>query len=299
MKTALALITAMALAALAPAQQYSMGSGSPDAAPESGAPVAIRPVRFDVISVKPANGTPMGSVMRLRPDGFSAQNVPLHMMLTEAFQTDEGQVLGEPPWSRTQLWDVEAKVVGEDVAVLKAMSFAQRQTMLRQVLEERFGLKVHHESRDLPVYSMVIAKGGPKLTEAKPDPNNPIPADSPGSLMFHGRKLEARSANLRFLGVVLARPAGRKIIDHTGLTGRYDFTLTWGSDANSVLARPAGAAGDGEQASGGPTSASSPDPNAGESLFTALEEQLGLKLEPTKAPLDVVVIDHVEKPADN
>jgi uncharacterized protein (TIGR03435 family) len=91
---------------------------------------------------------------------------------------------------------------------------------------------------------------------------------------------------MQFLAVVLARPAGRKVIDRTGLTGRYDFTLTWGEDE-----------GGGPVPAGGPLTAG--DPAAGESIFTALEEQLGLKLEPVKAPVDVVVIDHLEKPSEN
>lgn len=279
-------------------------ASQPAVAPPTGAQAsaqdAARPLTFDVISVKPDGGDNR-SMIRMNPDGFSAKNIPVHMLLTEAFQADEGQVAAEPDWARTMNWDIEAKVTGDDVPALKAMSFDQRRTMVRQVLEERFGLKVHHETRDLPVYALVVAKGGPKLTAAKPDPDHPIMPGSPGRLMFNGRRLEGGSANMQFLAVVLARPAGRKVIDKTGLTGRYDFTLTWGDEGAGGV--PVGTAAGGPPPGGVPATPGGPqgggDTAAGESIFTALEEQLGLKLEPIKAPVDVVVIDRLEKPAEN
>jgi uncharacterized protein (TIGR03435 family) len=282
MKAMLAVIVSGLLAASLATAQLATAPGGPQT---NVPPDTAKPLSFDVISVKPSGGG-NGSGMRMNPDGFSTKNVPAHMLLTEAFQADEGQVLGEPDWARTMTWDIDAKVTGDDVPELKAMSFDQRRSMVRQVLEERFGLKVHHETRDLPVYALVVAKGGPKLTAAKPDPDHPMMPGSPGRLMFNGRRLEGGSSNMQFLAVVLARPAGRKVIDKTGLTGRYDFVLTWGEDEGGVPA-PAG----------GPVAAG--DPAAGESIFTALEEQLGLKLEPVKAPVDVVVIDHLEKPSEN
>lgn len=295
MKAMHAAIGSVLLAgSLASAQLATAPGGS-----QNNAPNTVKQLTFDVISVKPDHdGT--GSMMRMNPDGFTAKNVPAHMLLTEAFQADAGQVLGEPDWATSMNWDIEAKVIGDDVPVLKAMSFDQRRSMMRQVLEERFGLKVHHEMRDLPVYALVVAKGGPKLKEYKPDPDHPMMPGSPGRLMFNGRRLEGGGANMQFLAVVLARPAGRKVIDKTGLTGRYDFTLTWGGDEGEggMRAAPEGPPppGGAPAPGGGPVTA---DPAAGESIFTALEEQLGLKLEPIKTPVDVVVIDHLEKPAEN
>jgi uncharacterized protein (TIGR03435 family) len=293
MKAAVVAVIGFALlaASLAPGQA-PVGASPPASAPAD----AVAKLTFDVISIKQnVGGT--NSFMRMNPDGFTATNIAAHMLLTEAFQVSEDQVLGEPAWTRSINWDINAKVAGEDVPVLKAMTFDERRSMFRQILEERFGLKVHHETRDLPVFALVVAKGGSKLKDAKLDPEHPVMPGSPGRLMFSGRKLEGGSANMQFLAVVLARPAGRKVIDRTGLTGRYDFTLTWGED-NAGGGGPMGRPGpDGGAAGAGAPGAA--DPVAGEAIFTALEEQLGLKLEPVKAPLDVVVIDHLDKPSEN
>jgi uncharacterized protein (TIGR03435 family) len=139
--------------------------------------------------------------------------------------------------------------------------------LMRQILEDRFAMKSHIEKRELPVYELVIAKHGPKLKESAPGESGPT-GMSPGKLSAHAYPVSGLAMSLS--GVV-----GRVIIDKTGLTGQYDIDLTW---------------------------AWRDDPGSGESgpsIFTALQEQLGLKLEPAKAPIDVVVIDHIERPSEN
>jgi uncharacterized protein (TIGR03435 family) len=156
--------------------------------------------------------------------------------------------------------------------------------MFREILVERFGLKVHHETRTLPVYALVVAKGGPKMTASKPQPNDPdgMPGN-PGVLNTSLGRETGRGALIEFLAEDLSDALGRKVVDKTGLTGRYDFTLTWAPDDDAA-------------AMGSSASSGAPQ---GPSLFTAVQEQLGLKLEPVKAPVDVVVIDHLEKPSEN
>ena len=187
--------------------------------------------------------------------------------------------------------------------------------MVQSMLADRFNLKVHHETKELSVYALVIAKNGPKLTSTKlpplppgvpsqselPPPPTPsrgvapltAPSGLPSMLVGRGR-ITATAVPMSQLTEALARNselANRPIVNQTGLTGSYDFTLLWTPQGTA----PAfGGPGDGNQ---NPANAV-PDSSA-PSLFTALEEQLGLKLESTKAPADVVVIDHIEEPSPN
>jgi uncharacterized protein (TIGR03435 family) len=244
---------------------------------------APKHLSFDVISVKLDKGDARRRGSQFTSDGFAMVNTPVHNLLTQALHKDPDEIIGEPGWATTDRWDVVAKVLSpEDVATLGKMSFAQRGAMLLQILTDRFGLKTHHETRELPVYALVVAKGGLKMVESKSDPGAPPNGGSP-KLMGPDGKLTGQEIPLDFLAQELAWQVGRTVVDRTGLAGRYDFSLTWTPDS----ATGAGAgAGDGSQ-------------TAGESIFTAVQEQLGLKLQPTKAPVDVVVIDRLEKPSEN
>ncbi|HXE06373.1 MAG TPA: TIGR03435 family protein [Acidobacteriaceae bacterium] len=245
--------------------------------------------KFDVISVKPDSRGGSGIRSGFTPDGVSVTNAPLHLLLTQAYGVSDDQLIGEPSWSRTDRFDIQAKVAQADVPKLKALNFDQRRIQAQQILTERFGLRLHHETRDLPEYILVVAKGGPKLAAASQNSDRPMPPGDTGSFRMStnpaGHTLQAQGAPLEGLLPLLCNETGRTVIDKTGLSGHYDFTLTWappsGGDAAGV-AQPATSSGD-----------------AGPALFTALEEQLGLKLESTKGPVDVLVIDHVERPAEN
>jgi uncharacterized protein (TIGR03435 family) len=205
--------------------------------------------------------------------------------LLQAFRLQEDQQLvGEPKWTSSDRWDIDARIAAEDIAALGKLSYHQRLDMFQAILTERFGLKVHHEMRDLPVFELVVAKGGPKMTPSKPTPNDVAGIEgAPGELNSSRGRETGRGTIMEFLAEDLSEELGRKVVDHTGMTGRYDFTLTWTPDDSAAATAGTAASG----AAQGP------------SLFTAVQEQLGLKLEPAKAPVDVIVIDHLEKPAEN
>jgi uncharacterized protein (TIGR03435 family) len=247
----------------------------PQVAPSGGAappakPAAL-PTAYDIVSVRPQkeDNSGVGSYWRHTPSGFSA-NVPVYSLITGAYNVMmEDQISGLPDWARTENFDIEAKLDPDNAEAVGKLHGDDRvkenALLLRALLADRFRMKAHIEVKELPVYNLVIAKSGLKMKEAAPD-------QSPGYRMGLGN-IAGQSLFIGNLVGSLSHPAGRLIIDKTGLSGKYQVDLTWAWDD---------------------------DPNAtGPSLFTALQEQLGLKLEPAKAPLDVVVIDHIERPSEN
>jgi len=231
---------------------------------------SVKIPQFDVISVKPSKETSV--LVQFTPDGMRMTGVSIRFLLFEGFGgISQNQVIGVPTWATDGGFDIEAKVAAEDLPALAKLTFEQRRTMFQQILTDRFKLVAHHETRELPVYELTIGKKGSKLKEsASGDPASAIPRT-----MFGRGKVTSTDGSLSFFITQLSRELGRPIVDKTGLTGHYDFTLEW---------TPEGAA---------PTDQSGPD------IFTAIQEQLGLKLESTKGPVDVIVIDHIEKPSEN
>jgi len=183
--------------ALPCAGQTTALPGSPDA--------AAKVPQFEVISVKPDKSGRGGGMARFHADGLTVVNMSVHDMLTAAFHVFDDQVVNEPAWVKTELWDIDAKVGGDDVAALQKLSFDQRAAMFQQIVTERFGLKTHNETRELPVFALVVAKGGVKMTVAKPFPNPPAVAkNGPGSLTLTGRgKLEAEGTTMPYVATVL------------------------------------------------------------------------------------------------
>jgi len=240
---------------------------------------------LDVISVKPDPNE--DARMGLTGDGLTARGASLHWLLTEAFQVNGDQLVGEPPWSTSALWAIDAKVVGEDVPLLTGLTMAQRLGMYQQILTDRFGLKYHHDQRERPGYALVLVKGGPKLTASNAETVAQATKHPgrPGNLQMGRGALSGEGTTMHFLAIMLSRQLGRTVVDQTGLTGRYDFNLTWTPQDAAVPAPPA--------------ADSSAELAAGPSLFASVQEQLGLKLESIKGPVDVLVIDHVEKPTAN
>jgi uncharacterized protein (TIGR03435 family) len=263
---------------------------------------ATPPIKFefDVASIKlnksgetPRNliavdGIPMVGM-------FRAHNTPLIDLIRETYQlgigtgTDDGRILGAPGWLNSDRFDIEAKIDSSVLDALKKLPPDERklqaQHMMQALLAERFKLVVHTENRDLPVYSLVIAKNGPKLQESKPQDGNGGKAGTTGlQVLGRGGPIKGQGTPIADLVWLLSRITGRTVVDKTGLMGEYDFTLQWTPDeAQSPTFSPSGQL---------------PDPN-GPSIFAAIQEQLGLKLEAGKAPLPVIVIDHVERPSDN
>jgi uncharacterized protein (TIGR03435 family) len=226
---------------------------------------------WDVVSVKAAQFPCSESMLSPTPDGVRVECLPVQVLVRYAFGIDEdSRILGTPSWLKEAYYSIDAKVSGEDAAAYSKLTQEQRNLMLQALLADRLKLKTHHETRDLPVYALVVAKGGSKLKESQPD------EAASAIVRFRGKgELDATSSSLESLPMYLTRELDRPVINKTGLTGKYDFTLRFA-----------------------PGQSASSDSDAA-SIFTAIQEQLGLKLEPTKAPLDVLIIDHVEKPSEN
>ena len=257
---------------------------------------------YDVASIKPnKSGTNMVRLM-LTPDGLSETNGTLQMLINAAYGVENNQISGAPNWVNTESYDIEAKMDSSTADELRKLSENERRTerqrMLQALLAERFKLTVHRESKELPIYALVVAKDGPKLQEAKPGDTYPNgikgPDGQPGAgMMMMGREgLTAQGIPIANLVRHLSRVLGRKVVDKTGLTGKYDFTFKWTPEQSQGAIRG--------QDGGQPGDVSAPPPDSsGPSIFTALQEQLGLKLESQKGQVEILIIDHVEKPSEN
>jgi uncharacterized protein (TIGR03435 family) len=238
---------------------------------------------YEVSTIKPNKAGDNRVSFMFSNTGLSLQGVPVQMMLKEAFNVGDDRILGVPNWVKSDHFDVEAKVSSADAPKMDKLSIEQRRQMLLPLLTERFNLKYHHETRELPVYSLIVAKGGLKLKETAAKGDH----EQSGIRMSGAGDFEGMNANMDVLCHVLSgQPElSHTIIDKTGLTGHYDFHLQW----TPAIADPADAN------SGGLPASDSNKP----SLFTALQEQLGLKLEVQKSPIDVIVIDHIDMPSPN
>ncbi|MGB6159597.1 MAG: TIGR03435 family protein, partial [Acidobacteriaceae bacterium] len=245
------------------------------------------------------SGTNMVRIM-FGPDNFTATNVPLKFLIREAFNVNDDQIAGEPAWAGSSRFDIDAKVDSADLPAMKDLNFDQRKQMIRSLLVDRFALKTHEETKELPVFALVIAKGGSKLHEAKPGDTYPDGLKGPDGqhgganmMMFNASgQITAQVVPVSDLTRLLSQQTGRTVIDKTGLTGTYDFTLQLPPRKGPMPAPPAPGSG---PAAGGDESSD----DSGPSIFTALQEQLGLKLESQKAPLPLIVIDHIEQPSPN
>jgi len=249
--------------------------------PVNAAPVtAVRPV-FEAATVKLNKSGSSGSHSSFAPGRFTFTNVLLkNFMHYSAYGVPEPRILGGPKWLDSERFDIEAKVDSSVIDQMRTLSpeqgKLQRQAMFQQLLADRFKLAVHWETRELPVYALVVAKNGPKLhVSTKSDDGT---SAGPGLFTADGITLTEMAQSLT---QELATELGRVVIDKTGIAGRYDVTLKWTPDTS------------GAPADNGTENSSNP------SIFTAMQEQLGLKLESAKGPVQVLVIDHVEMPSEN
>lgn len=237
---------------------------------------------FDVASVRQNLSGAEGGSVRLTPGGrLVARNAPLRLLISAAYDVRDFQLFGGPAWMASDHFDIEAKIAGNPAQ-------EQMSRLLQTLLSDRFQLRVHREKRELPVYRLLVAKGGSKLQPAKEGqctPMNPPPEKfDPATLRpcggFNnniGMMLGGSVAPAK-LAAGLSRTLGRTVVDETGLTGSYDINLHWNPDDTL----PAVA-----------------DRSADPSFFTALQEQLGLTLEAGKGPVEVLVVDQAEKPSEN
>jgi uncharacterized protein (TIGR03435 family) len=262
------LVLAAALVALAAPAALAQPPATPTAA-------AAQPLTFDVVTIKP-HGQGAGWRLQPTPDGYTATNVSLLKLIGEAYGIFDPKLMtGGPPWIDKDKFDLEAKFDPSEIPNAKDLTYRQRADMLRAVLADRFHLKVHFESKDFPAYNLVIAKGGLKFQQTKQDT---IDGKGIGITCTHLRGGAVEGCSMANLADSLRYPTGRTVIDKTGLTGLYDYpTLVYSTD-NTPANSPAAAY---------------------PSIFTAVQEQLGLKLEPSTAPLDILVIDSAEPPTPN
>jgi uncharacterized protein (TIGR03435 family) len=252
---------------------------------------------FDVVSVKPNKSA--GGMIRVmaKPDGYSASNVSLKMLIQFAYGIREDLISGAPSWGDSARFDIDAKVAGSDVEALKKLSPEQRRLVLQPLLADRFKLKIHTETKQLPVYEIILAKGGSKLKEATAGDTyangikGPDGAGREGMMRFGPGQLTAQAVPMTSLANMLSQQLHRTVIDKTGLTGKYDLELNWTPDQG---ADPMFKGADSSQQRADP-----PPESSGPSIFTAVQEQLGLKLQSAKGPVETIVIDHVEMPSEN
>jgi uncharacterized protein (TIGR03435 family) len=252
---------------------------------------------FETASIKPNKSGFTTFRSGFTADGYRADGVPVRWLIQQAYGVSDYFLSRLSDWLNAEHYDVEAKMDTSVADRLSKLTPVQlrlaRQQMLQSLLAERFNLKVHRETKDSPVYFLTIGKNGPKLQDAKTGNALAVNADGTparsriqiGVAKAGGEEVQAFSTDMKTLADLLTRQLSRPVLDKTGLTGLYDFTFEWMPDL--------------------PSTPMPDSPNAvtlpsvpGASLFTAVQ-QLGLKLEPGKSPIEIIVIDHAENPSGN
>jgi len=236
---------------------------------------------FDVATIKPSKPGAQGKGFGFRAGHFVTVNTDLNDLIAFAYGLHPKQVVDAPAWFGVDLFDIEAKPDAEGRPSQKQMG-----AMAQKLLEDRFQLKFHHEKRELSVYVISVASGGAKMTKS-----TALPTD-PQAFFFRGLgDLTVRNQSMTDFATWMQNGVmDRPVVDQTGLTDRYDFQLKWTPDDSQFAAfRGVGAV----------VPPPTDTPNAPPALYTAITEQLGLKMGPAKVPDDVIVIDHVEKPSEN
>jgi len=225
---------------------------------------------FEVAAIRPSNSGRPGMSIETDAGRFKAINATVSFLIQYAYGVKDFQLIGGPGWIGSDKYDIEAK------SEIKAND-REFPSMMQALLADRFQLKFHRETREFPIFGLVVAKGGPKLTPASETGND-------GTRVRNGL-LTITNGTVANLASTLTNMLGRRVLDKTGLSGRYDIALKWTPDfGQAPPLRP---------------DAPPADPN-GPSIFTAVQDQLGLRLESTKGPLDVLVIDKVLKtPTEN
>lgn len=284
------------------AAQVAFGQAAATGPGASAADTSAALAAYDVVSVKPVQPERILSMgVRELPDGIRGETVSVAMLVQYAYSTAEmlptdDAVTGLPDWAKSQYFVVEAKMsdaqMAEFAKLTKDEKEHQRAVMLQALLVDRFKLQVHHETRQVLGYELVVAKGGPKFQD-KPNPDSPLGANGrplPNSMRVvpsnGGMEVIVQNFTMQQLAGLLSGHTGvdHRVVDKTGLTGKYNYTLTF------ALPQGAGPAG-------GPTDTAAPDPAP--TIFNALEDQLGLRLQRGVGTVDTVVVDHVERPASN
>ena len=260
----------MALAVLLAAGSLRAQDSARTGAPKSQMMAKDADPDWEVLTVKPSDTEGDNSGFHSGDRRVTIQHRTVKDMLIIGYGMHEKQLVGMPGWAESDRWDVEGVVDVEGKP-----DVAQLHSLVRKMLAERFGLRAHTEKREMGVYAIRLAKGVPKVEKTNSDPNGSMgenDSDNDGQRTMH-----MTNAAMGEFALVMSYTADRPVVDQTGLSGRYDFQLKWTFDDSKA-----------------PTDGSTPP-----GLFTAMQEKLGLKLEPAKAPVDVLVIDKVERPAAN
>ena len=254
---------------------------------------------FDVAVIKETDGLRASGTLRPTPGRMAIDNIPLHYIIEYAFQVRQDQVVGAPDWTRTTKFEITGTYSGEPA------SDAQIRAMVQKLLQDRFGLVSHRETQDLPIYHLVLARSdgrlGPRLVPSdvdcvqwRADKKPLVGGGGPSPVAPGGRRpqcLDINNGRIYSGGARSSADIARSlqgnlrapVVDRTGLKGVYDLDLEWTPAAELTAAQ-----------SGQPAT-----PADGVSIFTAVQEQLGLKLEPARGPVDVVVIDAIARPTPN
>jgi uncharacterized protein (TIGR03435 family) len=241
---------------------------------------ATEPFTFDVASIKPTPPDQRGGIVHQLPGGqvYEIVGAPLRMIMTVAYTVTDRQISGGPDWINTDRWNIQAKAD-------RRGNSDEMHAALARLLEDRFQLKIRHETRQLPVYLLTVDKKGVTMPEhdAADLKHEPI-----GGNPLQG--LKGENVTMNYFSFFLSRIMDLNVVDQTNLTGHYDVNIHF------VPEQLAGGRGDGRAA---PDGAPPPPPPEGPDIFTALRDQLGLRLEKGKGPVDHLVIEHAEKPSGN
>jgi uncharacterized protein (TIGR03435 family) len=224
---------------------------------------------FEVATIKPSNPNDKNDGFRIKGRHFEIENQTVGKLLLFAYGVHQRQLVDGPDWIGTERFDIDGvpDVEGEP-------SLKQMQGMVVKLLAERFQVKLHREKRDLSVYAITVGKGGAKMAKSAGDPNGLPDANAEG----HGGVLAMKFTNISMadFALLLQFYLDRPVVDQTALAGKFDFKLEYTVDESRAT-----------------------DANAAPGIFTAIQEELGLKLEAVKAPVDVMVIDKIERPSAN
>jgi uncharacterized protein (TIGR03435 family) len=240
---------------------------------------------FEVAAIKPAADDQSGAFIRMQSaHRFYAKNYSLKSLVGAAYNLTPRAISGGPAWVVSDHYDILAGTPGEIQPNLD-----EQMSMLRKLLADRFKLQFHREEKEFSIYALTIAKNGPKLKESTAPPDK-LP-ELVGVVFPDRVLLPARNATLaEFASHFMNRGVlDRSVVDKTGLSGKYDFDLEWADDETQFggKLRKRASAGDGDDGKDKPD------------FFTAVQQQLGLRLDATKGPVDVLVIDQVERPSEN
>jgi uncharacterized protein (TIGR03435 family) len=239
------------------------------------APAASKPLVFEAASIRP-NTKEQYNGVDLTPDGARAIGISVKNLIRSAYNENHDQLWsGEPAWTASEHYDLMAKF---DASELKDVTDDQRREMLQALLADRFKLVVHRETKALPHYALVVAKGGPRMQETKSDA---IKLDDEKRLYCRaGLSVFRQCTMAEFARIVSSFGLNAVVEDKTGLTARYDFNLmNWVPMSASASA----------------AAAADPAPT----IFDAVRDQMGLQLQPVNSPLNIIVVDHVERPSEN